>query len=431
MMTNEARQALRLRLLANKASIKKLPAILSHLSPDDRLRYMYAFYKAHTGRWAGRVVQLQNLKAPRTKEEKAMVGVVIKMLEAAQEVPDLDALSTALRPLITAPKGKVIVLADFKSVENRGLAWAAGCEPMMQVYKDGKDPYIDFAARMDGVDYAEVTAEMRQQAKAATLGCGFGLGGGQLVRRCKCQCKYVWNIPATAGESSIAPDVTCPMCGKTVTPGLVSKTGLWRYAEMMGIDLSQETAKAQVETFRDTFYDVAQWWYHLENAFAACCRKRRNQTITSTLNGVDACRLTFSYQDPALHIVLPSGRDLIYPNAYARSERTRYGNERLTIGFETERGHSWGIQHTYGGRLCENIVQAIARDCLAEAMFLAEADSGLEIVGHTHDELLCLADEKDVTAQSRLEGYMSITPAWAPGLILAADGHTGRRYEKA
>ncbi len=299
---------------------------------------------------------------------------------------------------------------------------------MLQVYKEGKDPYIDFAARMEGCDYSEVTAEMRQQAKSATLGCGFGLGGGQLVRKCKCACKHLWNVPGDF-KGNVA---SCPQCGRDVTPGLVVKTGLWRYAEMMGIDLSQDTAKAQVEVFRDTFYDVAQWWLHLENAFAACCRKRRNQTITSTLDGgkLEACKLVFTYKDPALHIVLPSGRDLIYPSAYARSERNRYGNEKLTIGFETERGHSWGVQHTYGGRLCENIVQAIARDCLAEAMFLAEADSGLEIVGHTHDELLCLADEKDVTAQARLEGYMSITPAWAPGLILAADGHTGRRYDK-
>ena len=369
MMTSEAREALKLRLLANKASIKKLPAILSHLAPDDRLRYMYAFYKAHTGRWAGRVVQLQNLKAPRTKDEKAMVGAVIKMLEAARQVPDLDTLSMCLRPLITAPKGKVIVLADFKSIENRVLAWAAGCEPMLQVYKDGKDPYIDFAARMEGCDYAEVTAEMRQQAKPGNLGCGFGLGGGQLVRKCKCSCKHVWNIPAAPDEPSKAADVLCPACGKLATPGIVVKTGLWRYAEMMGIDLSQADAKAQVDTFRETFMDVANWWYLLEGAFAGCCRKRRNQSITSTLGGQDACKLIFRYQDPALHIVLPSGRDLIYPNAYARSERTKYGERKANIGFETERGHSWGIQHTYGGRLCENVVQAIARDCLAEAMF--------------------------------------------------------------
>lgn len=425
MMTKDAREALRLRLAVNKASIKKLPAILDYLSDDDRLRYMYSFYRAHTGRWAGRKVQLQNLKAARTKVEKAMVAAVIKMLETGKPVPDLDALSLALRPLITAPRGKKIVLADFKSVENRALAWAAGCDAMLQVYRDGKDPYIDFASRMEGIDYSEVTAELRQQVKSAVLGAGFGLGGGQLVRKCKCSCKHVWNVPAY--HSGVA---FCPMCSKEVTPGLPVKTGLWRYAEMMGIDLSQSQAKAQVEAFRDTFLEVAQWWLHLENAFAAACDKRRPQYITSTVDGKEACKLVFHFKHPALRILLPSGRELIYPNAYARSEHNKYG-KKVTLCFEGERGHSWGYTHTYGGRLCENIVQAIARDCLADAMVLVEADPGLEIVGHTHDELLCLADEADTTALARLEGYMSVTPKWAPGLILSADGHEGRRYEKA
>ena len=425
MMTSEARQALRLRLAANKASIKKLPKILELLSDDDRLRFQYAFYKAHTGRWAGRGAQLQNLKAARTKEEKALVPVVIKMLELCRSVPDLDALSLALRALLTAPAGRKIVLADFKSVENRGLAWAAGCDAMMQVYEAGLDPYIDFAARMENCDYSEVTAEMRQQAKPGTLGCGFGLGGGQLIRKCKCSCKHVWNVPATTEGV-----VECPSCQKEVTPGMPQKTGLWRYAEMMGIDLSQQKAQAQVDAFRDTFMDVAQWWLHLENAFAGACNKRRPQFITSTLKDVPACKLVFTYKDPALRILLPSGRELIYPNAHTREEVTRWGSRKLTLAFEGERGHSWGYTHTYGGRLCENIVQAIARDCLADAMALADADKGLEVVGHTHDELLCLADEKDTGALDRLLGYMRVTPKWAPGLILDADGHEGKRYEK-
>jgi DNA polymerase bacteriophage-type len=427
-LTSDARQALRLRLAANKSSIKKLPKILELLSPDDRLRYQYSFFRARTGRWAGRQAQLQNLKAARTKQEKAMVAAVIKMLEEGRPVPDLDALSLALRPLLTAPKGKKIVLADFKSVENRVLAWASGCEAMNRVYKDGKDPYVDFSARLEGVDYSEVTAEMRQQAKPGVLGCGFGLGGGQLVRKCVCSAghkKHTWNIPEKETEG------TCSICSATITGGLLVKTGLWRYAEMMGIDLSQEKAKAQVEAFRETFLEVAQWWYHLEEAFAAACIKRRSQSITSTLDGKEACKLVFNYKDPALRILLPSGRELIYPNAYARYEYNRYGTKKLIIGFEGERGHSWGVTHTYGGRLAENIVQALARDCLADAMVAVETDGGLITVGHTHDELLCLADESDVAALDRLVGYMSITPAWSPGLTLGADGHEGRRYEKA
>lgn len=178
MMTTEAKQALRLRLAAAKASIKKLPKILEQLSPDGRLRNQYSFYKAHTGRWAGKGAQLQNLKAARTKEEKQLIPVVLKMLESGEPVPDLNSLSLALRPLLTAPKGKKVVLADFKSVENRALMWAAGCDTGMEVYRQGRDPYIDFASRMEGCDYSEVTAEMRQQAKPATLGAGFGLGGG-------------------------------------------------------------------------------------------------------------------------------------------------------------------------------------------------------------------------------------------------------------
>jgi DNA polymerase len=424
-LTTEARRALQLRLDGAKASIKKLPKILEQLSPDDRLRNQYSFYKAHTGRWAGKGAQLQNLKAARTKDEKAMVGEVIKLLERGESVASLDALSLALRPLMTAPKGKKIVLADFSSVENRVLAWASGCEAMMNVYRAGKDPYIDFAARMEGIDYAEVTAELRQQAKPGVLGCGFGLGGGRLVRKCVCangHPKQLWNVTP---EIDLAK---CPICGAEVVPGLVAKTGLWRYAEMMGIDLSQGESLAQVEAFRETFMEVAEFWYYLEEAFTACCQKRRNQTIESSLG----CKLVFRWADPALRIVLPSGRELVYPNAYARVERTQFG-KKVTIGYEVARGSSWGGNHTYGGKLCENIVQAIALDLLWDTMFRIEAEEteeSMAIVGHTHDELITLADEKDETALSRLIGYMGRTEAWATGLPIAADGYEGRRYTK-
>jgi DNA polymerase bacteriophage-type len=427
-MTSEAREVIRRRLAGAKASIKKLPKILQQLSPDNRLRNQYAYYKAHTGRWAGKGAQLQNLKAARTKEEKALIPEVIRLLEMGEPVPSLDALSLGLRPLMTASKGKKLAFGDFASVENRFLAWAAGCESMMRVYAEGRDPYIDFAARMEDIDYSEVTAEMRQQAKPGVLGCGFGLGGGQLIRKCKCSCKNAWNIKA---ENS--PDtVKCPACGKEVKPSLPQKTGLWRYAEMMGIDLSQEQAQTQVEAFRETFMEVAKWWYALEQAYAACCLKRRNQTITSTLDGRDACTLVFRYQASALRILLPSGRELVYPNAFAREDRTGKGySKRLVLGYEAARGHGWGVHTTYGGKLCENIVQALALDALVDALFLVDDDADMETIGTTHDEILVELDENDLTGLDRLLGYMGVTPAWAPGLILAADGHEGKRYIKA
>lgn len=423
MLTIEAREALRLRLAGAKASIKKLPKILEQLSQDDRLRNQYSYYKAHTGRWAGKGAQLQNMKAPRSKEEKALVHRVVNQLLAGEPVESLDHLSMALRPVIKAPKGKKVVLADFSSIENRVLAWASGCDAMMNVYKAGKDPYIDFAARMEDIDYSEVTAELRQQAKPGVLGCGFGLGGGQLVRKCVCandHPKHLWNVTP---DTEVA---VCPLCQAEVVPGLVVKTGLWRYAEMMGIDLSQEQAAGQVEAFRQTFMEVAEFWYCLEEAFGACVAKRRNQTISSSFG----CRLVFRWAEPALRILLPSGRELVYPNARSWIERTAYGGKRLKLGYETARGNGWGSNFTYGGKLCENIVQAIAVDVLADSMARVEADPGLELVMHTHDELVCLADESDATALARLEDDMTGTESWAAGLPIVAEGFEGPRYGK-
>ena len=418
----EAKTVLNLRLASAKSSLKKLPKILETTGGGGRLRDQYRFYGAHTGRWSGRGAQLQNLKSPRTKEEKAMVAEVVAALEAGEPVKDLDALSLAMRPGIKAPKGKKVVLADFKSVENRVLAWLSGCETMAQVYKDGRDPYIDFAARMEGIDYEDVTAEMRQMAKPGTLGCGFGLGGGQLIRQAKCPapCKTLWNVKLTDETAA------CPKCKKVVKTNQVQKTGLWRYAEMMGVPLTQDQARQQVNEFRDAFMDVTQFWIALEDCFAKATLTRRKQSIISSLGPT----LWLTYRDPALRIVLPSGRELVYACPYAHRGRGPSGYPTLTLGFDGLRGNSWGRQSTYGGRLCENVVQAVAADLLADALDRVEADKRFEIVGHTHDEIITLADEADTGAKARLEEYMSTVEPWGAGLIMAADGYEGKRYAK-
>ena len=418
----ECKTALQLRLAGAKASIKKLPKIMATVGNGSRLRDQYRFYGAHTGRWAGRGAQLQNLKAPRTKEEKQKVALVIAALEAGRQVESLDDLSLSLRPIITAPRGKKVVLADFKSVENRVLAWLSGCEPMMQGYADGRDPYIDFAARMEDIPYEEVTAELRQIVKPGVLGCGFGLGGGQLIRMAKCPapCKNVWNVGL---EDETAK---CKECGRVVKTGQVQKTGLWRYAEMMGVELSKEQASKQVGEFRTTFMDVCNFWIALENCFAACAQTKRNQHITSSLGPT----IRMVYRDPALRIVMPSGEEMNYCNPYASWGYNQQGFKTLTLGFDGVRGNSWGRQHTYGGRLCENAVQKVAGILLGDALIRTEKDKDLEIVGHTHDEIITLADAKDTGAVKRLEGYMGEVEPWAAGLVMAADGYEGKRYAK-
>ena len=342
------------------------------------------------------------------------------------EVISLDALSLGLRPAIKAPKGKKVVLADFKSVENRVLMWISGCDTGLQVYLDGKDPYIDFASRMEAIDYEDVTAEMRQIAKPGTLGCGFGLGGGKLIRRGTCAnktCKDSHEVKLDTPEGMHK----CLKCGETsFKVGPQQKTGLWRYAEMMGIALTENQAHKQVEEFRMAFMDVCNFWIALENNFAACAITRRKQFITSSLGPT----LHLVYQDPALRIVLPSGRELIYACPYANWGRNAQGFKTLTLGFDGVRGNAWGRQSTYGGKLCENVVQAISADLLMDALDRAASDKGLEIVGHTHDEIITLADEADATAVTRLEAYMSTVEPWAKGLPMAADGYEGTRYAK-
>lgn len=420
MPDGEGKQALELRLAGAKSSIKKLAKIIQQISADNRLRDQYRFYGAHTGRTSGRGAQLQNLKAARTKEEQALVPATVALLEQRKPVQSLDALSLAIRPLITAPANKKVVLADFKSVENRVLAWVSGCDTMMQVYRDGRDPYIDFASRMEGIPYEEVSKEMRQIAKPGTLGCGFGLGGGKLLRRAKCSlCKFLGNI---ANEIPTGTVMDCPKCsGRAYTAAELGKTGLWRYAEMMGIDITQEAAQKQVLEFRQAFAEVCELWYWLEEAYVACVRTKRTQDV-----GV----LKIVYKEPALRIVLPSGRELVYNQPFGFSGRDDRGFKTIELGFYGPKGNAWQRQTTYGGRLCENVVQAIAYDLLADSLERAEADPGLEVVGHTHDEIIALADEADAGAVGRLEGYMSEVAPWGAGLPMAADGFEGKRYSK-
>ncbi len=427
MPDGEAKTALQLRLAAAKSSLKKLPKILTTTGTGSRLRDQYRFFGAHTLRWAGRGAQLQNLKAARTKEEKLLVTPTVELLERGEPVASLDALSLALRPGIKAPKGKKVVLADFKSVETRVLAWVSGCDTMMDVYKEGRDPYIDFASRMENIPYEEVTAEMRQTAKPGTLGCGFGLGGGKEIRWGKCSvfgtCKHTAQVPLDTPEGTY----DCPAChARTFKVGPKVKTGLWRYAEMMGVELSQEDAAKQVNEFRMAFMDVCSFWTALEDTFAACTLKRRDQSIISSLGPT----IRLIYRDPALRIVSPNGTEMVYANPYASWSYDARGFKKLTLGFDGVHGNSWGRCTTYGGRLCENVVQWIAWQLLCDALHRTEADKRFEIVGHTHDEIITLADEKDAGALDQLVTYMSAVEPWADGLPMAADGYEGKRYGK-
>lgn len=301
------------------------------------------------------------------------------------EINSLTSLSTCLRPCIRAPQGKKLVVADLSAIENRVLAWLSQCEPMLEVYEKGLDPYLSFGVEFYGKSYESITKDERQICKPAVLGCGYGLGPGMEI---------------------------------TKDNGQKVKTGLWAYAESMGVKLDQSQCYDMVNTFRQTYIEVPEYWHYLEMAFFAAYKTRKRQQV-----GV----LFFEADANCVKILLPSGRYIHYLNPIA------YRDNGIKISFDGLRQGGWGRQTTWGGRLTENVVQAISRDVLAEGMLRAEA-TGLTIVGHVHDEIVTefapLEPSDSHHALKTLEIAMSDPISWASGLPLAAEGYESEFYMK-
>lgn len=380
----DLRNVLQLRLESAKSSVKKFSAFVDNTSNDLRLRNQFVYAGAHTLRWSGRGVQPQNLTRKETDKE------TLEALLTGKLVKSLEGLTTCLRPCIRAPKGKKLVVADLSAIENRVLAWLSGCNEMLAIYEKGLDPYKAFAVEMYSIDYDTVTKDQRQLCKPAVLGCGYGLGGGQ---------------------------------EREMQNGQKVKTGLWKYAESMGVNLTQAQAHRMVQVFRSAYPEVLYYWNYLEDAFIAAYRTKKRQQVGA---------IFFEATPECVKVLLPSGRYIHYLNAHAYK-----GAEGIKISFDGYRMGGWGRQSTYGGRLCENIVQAVARDVLAEGMLRADA-TGLEIVGHVHDEVITeqfawndwdKATHCQTPAQL-LERLMSDPIDWAPGLPLAAEGSEMEFYAK-
>lgn len=290
------------------------------------------------------------------------------------------------------------VVADLNAVEPRILSWLADCRPLMNVFAAGKCPYRDFAAWMYKTTYDEITKNdpRRQVAKSAVLGAGFQLSGGELKMDC------CWRLVA---------ECDCKEKGDE------AKTGLWAYANNMKIEMDRETAHEAVNAYRDRYREVVETWYALEDAAV-------NAVITG--RQIQTHHLIFgTVPEKVLWILLPSGRRLHY--LMPRLEPGKFKRPSLTHYTHSLKG--WIREQLYGGRLVENAVQAIARDVLAEGMLRADA-AGMEIVGHCHDEIICLERVSHEDPLALLIRCMTEMLPWAPNLILGADGYSGQIYKK-
>lgn len=445
------RQVLKLRQEASKNSHTKFEALLNTLSDDDRLRHAFAFMGAsRTGRWSGKgshgkSVQVQNLARP-MKEIESHYERALEIITAGVLTPEIEdeikswfkpepefapimgMCISCLRSCFQAPKGKKLVVSDLGAIENRVLGYLAGCDAILKVFRDGRDAYLDFAARMYNVIYESLikivdgvhkakdkdAGEKRQVAKPGVLGCGFGLGPG-VKKLADGTYEIIWI------EDRYKNRV---------------KTGLLGYAENMGVKLTPEQAYLAWETFRKSYPEVVELWKKYEKA----AMKVLEGGVAVRVGDVIFQRRARKDGTFMLRIQLPSGRGLHYVNARVEKEIAQKQNGETyekKILFYDGIGHGvgqmmqgWGQTKTYGGKITENIVQAVSRDILLEGMMLAD-DAAATIVMHCHDEIVCEEDADPFAfGLGDLKHGMETTPVWMPGMILAAEGFSGEVYKK-
>lgn len=372
----EVERALELRQLMSKTSVKKYKTMINARCNDGRVRGLLQFYGAsRTGRWAGRLVQVQNLPQNHLEDlDDARRYLKNRDFEAIEFLYDSvsDTLSQLIRTAFIPSKGCRFMVADFSAIEARVIAWYAKENWRLEVFKNGGDIYCASASKMFGVPVVKhgVNGELRQKGKIAELALGYGGAGGA--------------IRAFDKAGSI-PDEELPK--------LVSD---WRKASP----------------------HIVNFWWDVDKAAKTAIRKK---TVVILQYG-----LSFIYDTGVLFIQLPSGRRLAYVRP--KIEPGKYDKDIITYEGMEQTKHTWTRLETYGPKLVENIVQATARDCLGEIMFRAE-NNGYPIVMHVHDEIICDVPKEHGTLKE-LNSFFAEPIAWAPGLPLTADGYECEYYKK-
>lgn len=389
-------RTLEMRQEVSKASVKKYAALDRAVDDDGMLRNAFQFAGAsRTWRWGGRVFQPQNLPRPAKYLEDHQEAAARHVERLDAEALDmlyprpLELLSSCVRPAVQAPPGKLLADADLNAIENRVLGWVADCQKILDVFREGRCPYLDFATYMYRESYDDLWLQYkagnkskRTIAKPAVLGCGYMLSAGE------------WKEDEHSGE--------------------LFGTGLLGYAADMGVQMNLDEAARAVAVFRDTFEEVKQFWWDIDRAV---------RRVIATGQPARLRMLLIDRSGPFLRIHLPSGRCLHYLRPKLLPRRTPWGEMKNAITYEgLNDKKQWCRIVTHPGKLTENVVQAIARDLLAHGMTGA-AEAGLDIRLHVHDQITALVDAK--TAESDLEllkDCMSDQPPWAEGLPLAAEG---------
>ena len=365
-------EALALRQQLAKSSVKKYQAMENAVCADRRAHGMFQFYGANrTGRYSGRIIQLQNLPQnhiPDLAQARELVkaGDYDAVSLLYEDIP--DTLSQLIRTAFVPQDGRKFIVADFSAIEARVIAWIAGERWRIKVFEGGGDIYCASASQMFHVPVEKhgVNGHLRQKGKIAELALGYG-----------------------------------------------GSVGALKSMGALEMGLAEEELQPLVSAWRDSNPSITEFWWAVDRAVKECIKKR----VQTETHGI-----RFSYESGMLFITLFSGRRLAYVKP--RIGENRFGGESVTyMGVGGTK--KWERLESYGPKFVENIVQAVSRDILCYAMRTLR---NCAIVAHVHDEIIIEADRR-MSLPAVCE-QMGRTPPWAKGLLLRADGYECDFYQK-
>jgi DNA polymerase len=387
----EARRLIGARVAYIGMATPKLRAALARLDVDGRLKDTLVFHGAHTGRWSGQGFQPQNLPhgARDLNVETAVRAALARDHERLQalaqelQVTVTDVTAKLVRACVIAPASKLLAVVDYSSVEPRALAWVAGNESRLKDFRDGVDIYKPMASKILGVPVDKLTKAQRNVGKPPELGCGYGMGGSRFG-------EYAESFGVAWSVMPMTPEQVVEM---------------WRDENPL------------VAGVRDTPFGGRRGglWQRLENAALRACQGER-VTVACT---------AWERDGEDVVCILPSGRRMVYRCALGERVQTRWGSTREAMTFLMVDKGRVVRKSTYGGLLTENVIQAICRDVLVDAMLRLDP-AGFELVLHVHDEPV--AEVTDAARLEKMKEILATPPAWAAGLPLAVEGYVSRRY---
>ena len=365
-------EALALRQQLARSSVKKYQAMENAVCADSRAHGMFQFYGANrTGRYSGRIIQLQNLPQnhiPDLAQARELVkaGDFDALSILYEDIP--DTLSQLIRTAFVPQDGRKFIVADFSAIEARVIAWIAGERWRLKVFEGGGDIYCASASQMFHVPVEKhgVNGHLRQKGKIAELALGYG-----------------------------------------------GSVGALKSMGALEMGLAEEELPPLVSAWRDSNPSITEFWWAVDRAVKECIKKR----MPTETHGI-----RFSYESGMLFITLFSGRRLAYVKP--RIGENQFGGESVTyMGVGSTK--KWESLESYGPKFVENIVQAVSRDILCYAM---QTLKNCAIVAHVHDEVIIEADRR--MSLAAVCEQMGRTPPWAEGLLLRADGYECSFYQK-